>query len=48
MGMFCIFDVYCRQLKLGDSEKTQNILMTAVEILKLPAQNMAYADEYHV
>jgi acyl-homoserine lactone acylase PvdQ len=22
--------------------------MTAVEILKLPAQNMAYADEYHV
>ena len=46
--MFCIFAVYCRQLKLRDIEITQNVIMPAVEMLKLPAQNMAYADEYHV
>ena len=34
--MFCIFAVYCRQLKLRDIEITQNVLMPAVEMLETP------------
>jgi hypothetical protein len=50
MGMFYIglFAVYYRQLKLHNTGITQNVLMPAVDMLKLPAQNVKYADEYQV
>jgi hypothetical protein len=46
--MFRVFAVYCHKLKLRDIEIKKNFLMLAVEMLKLSAQNMAYADECHV
>lgn len=46
--MFCVFAVYFHKLKLREIEIMQNVLMPAGEMLKLPAQNTAYADECHV
>ena len=43
-----MFAVYFHKLKLRNIEIMQNVLTPAVEMLKLPAQNIAYEDECHV